>query len=616
MCGIAGFSRKNFPSDFSEKIGGMLAHRGPDFTGYWEDESISLVHTRLSIIEVSKAANQPMHAHGRIIVFNGEIYNFKDIRNELIDLGYVFELHSDTEVILKAFDYWGTDCFDKLNGMFAIAIYDPIKMRLVLARDRYGVKPLYYFIENEHLLFASELAPFLVAQQTRSVLDNDSLADYLRFGYVTNDNSILKKVKKVSPGKFIEIEMRDWKCTIKDFILNNESTKKVIEIIDETENKIFNACQSRLIADVPVGLLLSGGYDSSMVSYASSRINGNLKSYTIGFNNPNYDESKYAEKVSEIIGVKNKKKFCSAEDALEMIKELPRVLSEPMADSSIIPTMLISKFASSEVKVVLSADGGDELFAGYEKYKRVIQLWSIIKWVPFRGVISKIAVSFFKKKNSRRMKKIAESIASQNPVEVLESVSSIFTVDEIKDLLKVSHKRPEMKKKSKYQDMQSVLDVDIANYLCEDIMVKVDRASMAFGLEAREPLLDKRLVEFARHIPFGMKLTRTGEKKHILKKIVHKYFPEELMNRPKMGFSVPMSSWLRNELSGHVNELFDEEFLNQQNIFNTKWVIEFIEKFNNRNHDDHEKVWTLLMFQIWYRYWYVDLDDELPYFAH
>ena len=214
------------------------------------------------------------------------------------------------------------------------------------------------------------------------------------------------------------------------------------------------------------------------------------------------------------------------------------------------------------------------------------------------------------------MKKIAESIASQNPVEVLESVSSIFTVDEIKDLLKVSHKRPEMKKKSKYQDMQSVLDVDISNYLCEDIMVKVDRASMAFGLEAREPLLDKRLVEFARHIPFDMKLTRTGEKKHILKRIVHKYFPEELMNRPKMGFSVPMSSWLRNELSGHVNELFDEEFLNQQNIFNTKWVIEFIEKFNNRNHDDHEKVWTLLMFQIWYRYWYVDLNDELPYFAH
>ena len=608
MCGIAGFTTKNFSENFASDVGKMLLHRGPDFTGYWAGECLTLVHTRLSIIDVSASANQPMHSHGRTVVFNGEIYNFNDIREELIEKGYSFELHSDTEVILKAFDYWNTDCFDRFNGMFAIALVDPKTQRLILARDRYGVKPLYYYLKNGCLLFASELSPFLEASELQCTLNANSLADYLRFGYVTHNNSILEDISKVPPGHFININMDSWKSDTTKFAtsITFEIPNDISALMEETKNKVFDGCVSRLISDAPVGLLLSGGYDSSIVSYASSTFNGNLKTFTIGFDSPGLDESLYAEKVSQIIGLENRHRFCDAHDALGLIESLPLVLSEPMADSSIIPTLIISKFASSEVKVVLSADGGDELFAGYEKYSRVLRIWKYINIMPFRRQISRAAVFLLQKSHSRRLKKLAESISSQDPIDVLESVSCIFTLEEIDNLLKMPVRRPRLKRDAEYKSKQDILNVDITNYLCEDILVKVDRASMAFGLEAREPLLDKRLVEYARGIPFELKLTGTGEAKHILKSIVHQLLPERLMRRPKMGFSVPMSSWLRNELRELASSSFDEKFLNKQGIFNSKWLCRFVRDFYAERHDDHEKIWALLMFQIWYRFWFME----------
>lgn len=608
MCGLAGFSAGLFDSNFRNQVVKEIAHRGPDSTGFWADDYIELVHTRLAIISPNSEADQPMCYDDLVVVFNGEIYNFEELRDELIELGYKFELRSDTEVILKAYKCWGPMAFAKFNGMFAIAIYNTEKHELILARDPLGVKPLYYYICGNKILFASELRPFFIDGDISKTINHNAIADYLRFGYITHNRSILEDVVKLAPGSYLKYKFHDLTIAKEIYHVPKKGTaaNESGELNADLLSVLIEGCTSRLIADVPVGILLSGGYDSSSVAAICATKASNITAYTMGFNDPRHDESLYASKVASYLKLHVKKKVCELEEVKSLIPQVSEALSEPMADSSILPTMMLSRFVREDVKVVLSADGGDELFAGYARYPRSIKLWSIIKTIPGRKFIGRFMAKYVHLFQSRRVRKLIECSMAADPVEILESVSSIFTLNEINSMLLYKHNSPKlMRPDDQSQDWrQNLLDVDIKNYLAEDILVKVDRATMSVGLEAREPLLDKNLVAFAHNIPFDSKIHSNGSRKYILKKLTHQYLPRKLMERKKMGFSVPMSDWLRSDLKPLVLEYLDEDFVKQQKIFEPSWIKEFIKNFYSNRHDDHEKLWTLVLFQIWYKRWF------------
>ncbi|TWI76907.1 asparagine synthase (glutamine-hydrolysing) [Desulfobotulus alkaliphilus] len=630
MCGISGFLdfKKKSTHANLKKMTDTLVHRGPDDSGYFFETSpeahIGLGHRRLSIIDLSSHGSQPMAFENLVMVYNGEIYNFKEIRKELENLNYTFTSSSDTEVALKAFHRWGIRAVDKFNGMFAMAIYDRIKSKLTLIRDRAGVKPLFWYHKNGLFLFGSELKSFHQHPSFEKHLNTDGLALYLQFGYIPQPHTIFCHTHKLRAGHFLEVDLgrehiREEKYwDVFDYYQKRKLKISEADAITETEKILKSACEYRMIADVPVGMFLSGGYDSSLVTALLQKDRTEkLKTFSIGFHEEKYNEAHYAREVATWLGTDHTEYYCTPKDALDIIPLLPEIYDEPFGDSSAIPTTLVSRIARQSVTVSLSADGGDEVFGGYEKYQQALKVNRILSFLPAKNVISASLIDiepenlgFINKilRFDRRFRKVTQALESSHAGNIQALVSSVFTPKEIRQFLLAGSSSAS----TAFDDFilldkqLSVLDrllaIDYKSYQLDDILVKVDRATMSVSLEGREPLLDHRIIEYVARLDSCLKIKK-GNKKYLLKEIVHRYLPKEMMDRPKKGFSVPVFYWFKNELRQFLLHYLDEQKIREAGIFNPLKVARLRDTYLAGSNLNINQIWLLLMFEMWREKW-------------
>lgn len=616
MCGITGFidyKNKSTEANLSAMTA-CIAHRGPDGQGIFFQEKhnvhIGFGHRRLSIIDLSHAADQPMTFGDLKIVFNGEIYNFQEIKDELLAKGRNFSTSSDTEVILQAFDEWGTESVQKLIGMFAFVIYKESTGEFWMFRDRAGVKPLFIYQEDGLILFGSELKSFHQHPNFQKELELNSVAHFLKYGYLSGQISIFKDVKKLAPGSFISFNAEN--STLKETIYWNAAEyylKPKLKIAFEeaseaTEQLLKSACEYRMVADVPVGVFLSGGYDSTLVTALLQKERmQKIKTFTIGVEDKNLNEAVYAKEIAARLGTEHTELYCTEKEMFGMLEQLSFHYDEPFGDSSAIPTMLVSRLAKEHVTVALSADGGDEVFGGYNKYDYISKLNKIQKLskipLPYNMLLDKLISNAVE---AKRYKKLLKNPSAYQLSEVLNSV---VEDNEMQKLFKneiVFEQNDQYQNKLIKGNLSQMMYYDYVTYLPDDILTKVDRATMSFSLEGREPLLDHRVLEYAAQLPDAYKYNN-GEKKYILKNIVHKYIPEEMMNRPKMGFGVPVFSWLQTSLKDKLDYYLGINFLKEQNIFNSEEVIKLKNEVFSGKDRHYQKLWYLLVFQMWYDRW-------------
>jgi asparagine synthase (glutamine-hydrolysing) len=606
----------------------VLYHRGPDDSGYFYEENgyvqIALGHRRLSILDLSTHGHQPMSFEHLDIVFNGEVYNFKEIKKELLELGYGFYSDSDTEVILKSYHQWGIKAVDRFNGMFAITIYDKKSNKLIFIRDRAGVKPFYYYKKDSLILFSSELKSFHKHPNFQKEINKNSLSLYLQFGYIPEPHSIFKNCYKLKAGHYIEIDLKSQKFEEKkywdvvDFYNKPKLDISQDEAIEKTEDLLKSSFEYRMVSDVPVGVFLSGGYDSSVVTaILQNQRSEKLNTFTIGFKEKGFDEAPYAKQVAKYLGTNHTEYYCTQKDALEIIPKLCEMYDEPFGDSSAIPTTLVSQLARKYVTVSLSADGGDEIFAGYSKYTTTMQYFNKFNSVPnsIKSIVSfgmdninpKHIPILNKTYNfATRYEKINAILKAKNSVEAMKYTSEYFTKKERDKLLKVG-----------FDDLKTNFDINVANtndeinqmlaidyktYMVDDILTKVDRATMSVSLEGREPLLDYRLIEFVSQLPSNLKY-KNGDKKWLLKQITHKYLPKKMMDRPKQGFGVPLTEWFRDELKEYFMVYLDEKRIEKEGLFDSKEIVKLRDSYLLGNKENVQKLWFLLMFEMWYEKW-------------
>ena len=619
MCGLVGFIdyEKYSSHDLILKMSNTLKHRGPDDSGidFWVDEhvNVGLAHRRLSIQDLSAHGHQPMSYEHLTIIFNGEIYNFNEIKKELSSFGYLFNSASDTEVILKAYHKWGSESVDKFRGMFAIALFDKKKNKLILFRDRAGVKPLYYSINNKRVIFGSELKAITEYTGFDKIINKAAVSSFLKFGYILAPNSIFQGVYKLPPGHYLEYDVESkvfninkyW--DISKFYKEKFKSTDVLDAIKQLEEILIDSFNLRMISDVPVGAFLSGGVDSSLVvAILQKHFPGKLTTFSIGFDDEKYNEAPYAKKIAEYLNTNHHEYICRKEDALLIIPELPKIYDEPFADSSAIPTTLVSKLAAEHVSVVLSGDGGDELFAGYIAYTELAAKIERIQRLPFRNLTTKLLnlipdpifyLNYLTENKYTKYLRFKSVNAVNGKANAFKAASSVFTDCEIKTLLKTKYQScyfPFTTDVSGIETSEQMMISDFNGYLPDDLLVKVDRATMSVSIEGREPLLDHKIAEFAAKLPFEQK-----KGKHILKDILSKYIPRDLFERKKQGFGIPINGWLRNELSYLLFEYFDNDKLAKQDIFDPNYIRNLLDLFMNEKNDDR-KIWTLLMFQMWY----------------
>lgn len=633
MCRIAGlwnFSSTNKldESDIVSKMRDSLAHGGPDHAGLWSDEEIGLFlgHRRLSILDLSPAGNQPFIWDRYRLIFNGEVYNFQDINKELTE--YEFNSSSDTETILKAWNKWGLDAINKFRGMFAFALYDTIEKKLFLVRDRLGVKPLYYYHENNLLLFGSELKSLLQYKELDKTIDQESLALFLQQGYIPSPNSIFKKVKKLKPGHILEIngdgdlkEICYWKAEDQyqkkeDVPQSHEEWKEYIA------DELSTSSNYRMVADVPVGSFLSGGIDSSLVSaMIQKKSTKQLKTFTIGFHQEEYNEAGHAKEIAKYLDTEHYELYVDEAMFEEVIPKHPFLLDEPMGDPSIIPTHIVSQLAKQEVKVSLSADGGDEFFGGYTKYEITKNLYPKIEKFPklaksaahkvlesvdpfsIEKYSSKLPVLKNYKNLGPKLLKFKNAIHASDQIEFFNITSTFLQNEEVEELIgrraeRIQFNLPEI-------DPDRIISylglIDVKTYLEGDILTKVDRATMHTALEGREPLLDHILFEKAMQLPDHLKIDGTSTKK-ILREILFDLVPKELIERPKQGFSVPVEKWMRTVLKEQIESLRnDQDFLTTFQL-NQKAVNQKIDAFQQHNKNP-QVVWYFYVLYVWFKTW-------------
>ncbi len=633
MCGISGFVdyKQQTSQEILMKMNRSMVHRGPDGEGYATYDSpagaaIGLGHRRLSIIDLTEGGAQPMHFNGLHITFNGEIYNYAEIKTELEALGHEFESHSDTEVILHSYAQWGSAAVNRFIGMFAFIIYDENKQEIFACKDRPGVKPLFYYWHEGLFLFASELKAIMQHPSFEKKINSDALAAYLQYGYVPTPHCIFEHTHKLNAGHHLTLSLKNKTVETRQYWnvydSYNKPTLKIDlpEAIEETEKLLKNAFQYRMVSDVPVGVFLSGGYDStSVTALLQSENTQKIKTFTIGVPDAGLNEAPYAKDIAAHLGTDHTEYYCTEKETLEIVPELPFYYDEPFADSSAIPTTLVCRIAKKDVTVALSADGGDEVFAGYNRYDYLVKYGGKLKKIPpflrksAAGVMEKIpaaAIPGFKKDTlfHNRYDKIKSLLKETSAENMLQNLSRQFTFPEVQSLVKenVSVIKSGFDAKelqpSYFSDLNYMMAVDYQTYLQDDIMQKVDRAAMSVSLEGREPFLDQRVIEWAAQLPQNFKYNN-GEKKFILKEIVHKYIPKEMMNRPKMGFAIPIASWLQNELKPYLQKYLSDDFIKEQNIFTAPAIQNIYNTFMNGKNEKAEKIWYLLMFQMWYDKW-------------
>jgi len=634
MCGFAGYIdfQKRTNEQVLKEMTHAIAYRGPDDAGYQINHDttadIGFGHRRLSIIDLSPLGHQPMMFKNITLVFNGEIYNYDEIREELIkEYKHTFISHSDTEVILHAYDQWGISCIQKFNGMFAFALHDRERNKMFLVRDRAGVKPFYYYQKSGLILFGSELKSFHAHPAFVKEINNDALSLYLQYGYIPAPHTIFNNAFKVLPGSYIEIDITNGnlKETIYWDVLNCYNEQKLDisenEALQETENLLVSACNYRMVSDVPVGVFLSGGYDSSCVAALLQKDRTDkIKTFTIGFTESKYNEAGYAKKVADYLGTNHTEYYCTEQDAKSIIPELSFIFDEPFGDSSAIPTILVSRIARKDVTVALSADAGDETFAGYSRYVNFRNNYHTLSKIP----------SIFRQPLGNAMKLL-------NPERLLNLTGKYrapYIYDAVAEMLSDGLSGPTVSKysiqrissakmngllikqpgkphtffddgkllNSSNDEITKLMAIDYKTYMVDDILTKVDRATMSVSLEGREPLLDFRLIEYVSRLPLNYKLNGQS-KKYLLKEIVHKYLPKEIMERPKMGFGIPLVNWFRTELKFYLDEYLGETRIKSQGIFSHTFINQIVQKYHQGKNDDFELIWFLLTFQLWYEKW-------------
>lgn len=631
MCGIAGFAdfNKKTEEPVLRSMTSVISHRGPDGDGHLFDQTengfVGLGHRRLSIIDLSNAASQPMYYKELVLIFNGEIYNYAEIREELQAKGHSFITHSDTEVILHAYEEWGQSCLSRFIGMYTFVVYDKAQNLMFCVRDRAGVKPFFWYFADGLFLFGSELKSFHAHPGFRKELNTDAVAAFMQFGYVPTPHCIFRNTHKLQPGHHLTLNLQSREIKIGKYwdVLDAYNQPKLDislpEAISESEKILEKAFQYRMVADVPVGVFLSGGYDSTCVTALLQKNSGTkINTFTIGVHDKGLNEAPFAKATAAHLGTNHTEYYCTSKEALEIVPTLPFFYDEPFADSSAIPTTLVSKLARQSVTVALSADAGDEVFAGYNKYDYIARVKRKLNKVPapIRRGMAKIMqhvpahrVPILNRKPlfTTRYKKIMHLLKDNSAKELLFNMSCLYLPDELNRLFvqapgTLSSYFDEQLDPSYTDDLSYMMAIDYKTYMLDDILQKVDRASMSVSLEGREPFLDQHIIEFAAKLPSAYKM-HNGIKKYILRQIVHQYVPQSMMERPKMGFGIPIAAWLKDELRHFVDEAFDPAFVQQQGIFRQTELEQLKKQFYGGKEQLYTKVWYYMMFQLWYKQW-------------
>ena len=618
MCGIAGFC--NLPHNWRENIERMnrrMIHRGPDEGGMWHDESASIVlgHRRLSILDLSVAGRQPMMSHSEryVIAFNGEIYNFSELRNRLLNEKKVitFRGHSDTEILLEYIENYGIDeALSIAKGMFAVAVYDRDQRTLMLARDRVGEKPLYYGFIGGGFIFASELGVITEHECFEGKIDKGALSLYFRHGYIPAPYSIYESIRKLDAGCVLEIKEPFSEVSIHRYwniddlakqLHDNQFSGTYEEAVDKLDNLLTDSIKLQMVADVPVGAFLSGGIDSTTTVAIMQKVSERpVKTFSIGFGEDKYNEAQYAKESAKYLGTDHTELYVTDEDALNVIPNISHFYGEPFADSSQIPTYLVSKLAKSKVTVSLSGDAGDELFCGYTSYPKIKNIWSKIGSIPlsfrqFARMISK-PLDF-----NHRIHLVRHYVNSMDAAELYTKVTNVF---EDTDFLVLNTDIPSYKMNEYipgrfYKDVRDdIMLMDLQVYHPDDILVKVDRSGMAVSLESRIPFLDKDVVEFALSLPTEYKM-KDGVQKRILKDVLYRYIPKEMMDRPKRGFSMPVLEWCRSgKLREWMEDSLDETRIRNEGILDPA-IVQRIKKEFLATGRCSDKIWYLCIFEQW-----------------
>jgi len=602
MCGLAGYTAQG--SEFTlTRMANVLRHRGPDAQGIWFDAYAGLAHARLSIQDLSEAGAQPMSAQGVHLAFNGEIYNAPELRVELIAAGHTFRGHSDTEVILYGYLQWGREVFSRLSGMFAIAIWDEFQKSLLLARDRVGIKPLFYAKSESGLVFASEIKAVFEHECVEKKLNMPMLDSYLALGYVPRPQTIFEGVFVLPPAHILTWKAGDFEVEPYWQLFDPEPLRaSEEELTDEFDKRLNAAVSSHLLADVDIGAFLSGGVDSSLVcAIAAKHLDTPLQTYTIGFEGGG-DERHWAKQVAEHIHSEHHAHVAG----LDLVEKLPVLLAhleQPLFDNSILPTYLVSQVARENVKVVLAGDGGDEAFFGYDWTRHALSLPRLLPNIPYSGwkwayrlgyagLFQRGVFDFSHGANDRYLRRMMVSqdfrdhlysddyrqMIENEPVGILQDSLQLYRAD-----TRFAH-------------------TDLQWYLPEDVLFKVDRMSMAHGLEVRVPLLDHQLLEWEMSLPMDLRF-RGGQGKYLLRKVAARYLPKAILKPRKQGFTIPVGEWLRGDLGQWATELFTSERFIQRGIFKPEKVLELLQLHQSGQYELGHRIWSLIILEMWFREW-------------